>query len=129
MPAWQRLAARANHALLYALILALPLAGYLGSAFSGYPVKYFGIVLPAWTGRYDAGKEFMSALHLGLAWMLSAAVALHVLAVVWHTSRDGGALLARMRLRPRRRAPPLPDALPLADADQGSAVGQRPPAP
>jgi cytochrome b561 len=120
------LAARANHALLYALVLALPLAGYLGSAFSGYPVKYFGITLPAWIGRYDAGKELMSALHLGLAWLLFAAVALHVLAVAWHSWHDGGALLARMGWRPRSQAPPLPDASPPADADQGSAVGRRP---
>src|SRR5512147_1487394 len=36
MPLWQAVAARSNHAVLYAVLVALPLAGYLGSAFSGY---------------------------------------------------------------------------------------------
>ncbi|HET9653244.1 MAG TPA: cytochrome b, partial [Usitatibacter sp.] len=48
MPRWQARLARATHIGFYVLLIALPLTGYIGSAFSGYPVKYFGIVLPAW---------------------------------------------------------------------------------
>ena len=101
MPAWQARAARANHALLYGLLLMLPIVGYLGSAFSGYPVRFFGIALPAWAARDDGLKSLMSALHLGAAWLLAAAVALHVAAAARHelVQRDG--LLARMRLRGR----------------------------
>jgi len=101
MPAWQARAARANHALLYGLLLMLPIVGYLGSAFSGYPVRFFGIALPVWAARDETLKSLMSTAHLGAAWLLAAAVALHVAAVARHAlvQRDG--LLARMRLRGR----------------------------
>jgi cytochrome b561 len=44
MPSWQATAARVTHIALYVLLVIHPLSGYLGSEFSGYPVKYFGIV-------------------------------------------------------------------------------------
>ena len=42
----------------------MPLAGYLGSVWSGYPVKLFGVVLPGWGTKTPALKDAMSALHL-----------------------------------------------------------------
>ena len=51
MPAWQAFAARVNHGLLYACLLVQPLSGYLGSAVSGYPVRYFGMLLPDWASK------------------------------------------------------------------------------
>jgi cytochrome b561 len=44
-------AAHGNPLLLYAALVIQPLAGYLGSEFSGFPVKFFGLALPSWTGR------------------------------------------------------------------------------
>ena len=44
-------AAHVNHGLLYACLLVQPLSGYLGSAVSGYPVRYFGMLLPAWAPK------------------------------------------------------------------------------
>src|SRR5215212_1608519 len=70
MPAWQATMARANHAALYACLFLIPLAGYLGSVFSGYPVKYFGITLPPWGWRDDAVKNAMSMLHFTTSWVL-----------------------------------------------------------
>jgi cytochrome b561 len=103
IPAWQRRAAHANHALLYGLLIVLPLSGYLGSVFSGYPVRFFGIVLPAWGAKSEAVKNVMSAAHAVLAWLVAAAVLLHVAAVVEHTLRRRDALLRRML--PHRRTP------------------------
>jgi cytochrome b561 len=96
MPPWQARLAHATHALLYVVLVALPLTGYLGSEFSGYPVKFFGIVLPAWAGKNVALKDWMSAAHLALAWALALAFALHMAGVAKHTfvHRDG--LLRRM---------------------------------
>src|SRR6266850_2603375 len=48
MPALRATAARLNHWLLYACLFVQPLSGYIGSSVSGYPVKYFGILLPDW---------------------------------------------------------------------------------
>lgn len=99
MPVWQKRIARLNHGLLYAALLGMPLAGYLGSAFSGYPVRYFGFVLPAWSASHPELKELMSVVHFALSWVLAAAVALHVAAVVKHTREGGSPLLARMGWR------------------------------
>ena len=65
-------------------MIALPLAGYLGSVFSGYPVKFFGLALPSWGAKDVALKELMSTAHLALGWMLAATVALHVAAAARH---------------------------------------------
>ena len=103
MPRWQATVARANHALLYAALVVMPVVGYLGSAFSGYPVRFFGIVLPAWTTRHDALKEAMSTAHLAVSWILAAALALHVTAVIKH-ALEGDSGLWRMGWRRGSRA-------------------------
>jgi cytochrome b561 len=96
MPAWQAAAARATHLLLYAALLAQPIAGYLGSAWSGYPVKFFGLALPAWAAKDAALKDLMSGVHLATSWVIVAAVAVHAAAALKHALIDRDGLLARM---------------------------------
>ena len=96
MPRWQARVARANHILLYAALVIHPLAGYLGSEFSGFPVKYFGITLPGWAGKNAALKDLMSAIHLATSWVIAVAVLTHVGAALKHALIDRDALLARM---------------------------------
>jgi cytochrome b561 len=98
MPAWQATLARANHGVIYACLFLMPLAGYLGSVFSGYPVKYFGITLPAWGWKDEAIKNAMSAAHFTVSWVLLAAVVLHVAAAVKHWLWDRDGLASRMGL-------------------------------
>jgi cytochrome b561 len=104
LPRWQHRAARVNHLLLYAALFTMPLAGYLGSVFSGYPVKLYGFVMPAWGWRDETIKNAMSLVHLVTSFVLVTAIGVHVAAVVRHTLDDGGALLARMLARRGERA-------------------------
>lgn len=97
LPAWQRHAARLNHAALYVCMLAIPLSGYLGSSFTRYPVRYFGIVLPDWNRDWPAAKELMSALHHAGVWLFMSLLALHVAAALWHW-RKRDAVCGRMGL-------------------------------
>lgn len=90
LPRWQSLAARLTHGALYLCVLLMPLSGYLGSSFSGYPVRLFGVVLPSWTSAWPAGKQAMSSLHYATAWLLMGLVALHVGAALWHLMRRDG---------------------------------------
>ena len=96
LPPWQAWAARAVHALLYAFMFFAAFSGYLGSAVSGYPVKFFGLTLPAWAAADSELKDACSAVHLWSSWALLAAVGVHVAATLYHqwVLRDG--LLARM---------------------------------
>ena len=112
MAAWQARLAKVTHFALYAALIGLPLAGYLGSAFSGYPVRFFGVVLPQWAPKNAAVKEWMSTAHLVLAWTLLAAFALHLAGVLKHLFVDRDALLERMAWRGARAAsPPLEDGV------------------
>ena len=91
MPRWQAQLAQAVHVLLYVCLIIQPLSGYLGSAFSGYPVRFFGIVLPAWAPKDDMLKDACSVVHLVNSWVLIGALALHVAGTVKHArlERDG----------------------------------------
>jgi len=84
---WQRMAASASHIGLYACMLVLPLSGYLGSSFSGYPIKYFGAALPHWGWDWPAAKALMSAIHLTAAWVLCALIGVHLAGALWHLAR------------------------------------------
>ena len=96
MPAWNARLAHANHALMYGALFALTIGGYLGSAWSGYPVKFFGLTLPAWSGAHPLLKDYASDVHLGVSWLLAIAFALHVVGTVKHAIVDRNGMLARM---------------------------------
>ncbi len=84
-PRWQQFGAHALHGLLYALIFAVPLAGYCFSLADGYPVVYLGIVpLPVFIAHDEALADRLFAVHQALAWALCALVVVHLLAALWH---------------------------------------------
>jgi cytochrome b561 len=96
MPVWQARTARAVHVLLYVCLFVQPLTGYLGSAYSGYPVKLFGMVLPAWAPKSVAIKDAMSVAHLVNSWVLVSALTLHFAGTLKHGLIDRDGLLRRM---------------------------------
>ena len=105
LPRWRRNLAHATHATLYVALFLMPLAGYLGSVWSGYPVKYFGMTLPAWGSKDDSLKDLMSTVHLVTSWVLVTAIVLHVAGALKHALIDRDRLVARMGVGGAR--PPL----------------------
>ena len=95
MRRWQALAARSNHVVLYAIMFAMPLSGYLGSVYSGYPIRWFGLALPMWGTPDAAVKELMSTIHVVTSWILLASTCLHVAGTVKHVLA-GDRVMARM---------------------------------
>ena len=98
MPSWEAWLARATHALLYVALIAMPVSGYLGSVFSGYPVKWFGLTLPAWGWKDPVVKDAMSAVHLTTSWILLGATVLHIAGALKHVLAGDG-VVARMMFR------------------------------
>lgn len=97
MPAWQRLAAHGAHGLLYVLMLAIPVTGYLYSSAANIPVVYLGLVpLPTLIGPNPELRPILREAHVVLDYTLLAVVCLHVLAVIKHELIDRHRLLARM---------------------------------
>lgn len=96
-PRWQQLAAHAVHLLLYGLMLAIPLSGWLMSSAKGFPVVYLGILpLPDLVGKNDALAESLKQLHFVLNVGLIGALALHIGAVIKHQLIDRDGTLRRM---------------------------------
>jgi cytochrome b561 len=84
-----------THWMLYALLIFMPVTGYLQSA-DGRPVSYFVVLnLPGLPKDQELG-DAAKVLHLLGQWGVYALVGLHVGATVWHVAirRDG--LLDRM---------------------------------
>ena len=96
MRGWQRFLARNTHALIYVALFIQPLAGYLGSVWSGYPVKLYGMTLPAWGAKSEVLKVLMSQAHLVCSWVLVAAITLHVAGALKHAVFDRDGVRARM---------------------------------
>ena len=97
MPAWQHKAAEAAHVVLYLLILAVPLTGYLLSVAAGIKVVYLGVwELPMPFEKSDALKEIFEATHEWLNWTMAAIVAVHILAALKHHVVDRDGTLRRM---------------------------------
>jgi cytochrome b561 len=97
MPRWQRVAAAATHWGLYALLLALPLTGWMMSSAANYPVSWFGLVqLPDLVMPSKALQDLMHEVHEVLFGALLALAGLHLLAALKHQFVDRDGLLTRM---------------------------------
>lgn len=91
MPAWERRSARLNHALMYAILVALPLSGWVINSAKNIPLRLFWwIPLPAIAGPDKAMADLSAGVHLLLFFALVALLLLHVGAALRHhwVSRD-----------------------------------------
>jgi cytochrome b561 len=88
---WQQFAQRAAHVALYVLMVAVPVVGYLMVDAKGYDVAFFGWAAPDLVATDKALADRLNDLHGTLAWALTALVAVHIGAAVWHQVivRDG----------------------------------------
>jgi cytochrome b561 len=97
MPKWQHMASQVTHALLYVLLLAIPLSGWLFSSASGFPVVYFGVLqLPDLVGKDKELADLLKQVHETLNWTLLTLVIVHVAAAIKHHLFDRDSVLHRM---------------------------------
>ncbi len=97
-PGWQERIASATHCLLYALIFALPLSGWLFDSASGLrPFKLFGLVeMPKLSAPSEQISQISHAIHEWGFWVLVAAVFAHAGAAVYHHIHQRDVTLVRM---------------------------------
>lgn len=101
---WLARAATAGHMLLYALLLAVPVAGIVLSFARGEPVSLFGFFeIPSPWSRDRAFARNVGEVHELLANAILLVAALHAAAALMHHYLLGDATLSRM-LPGRRKA-------------------------
>ncbi|MBW7969380.1 cytochrome b [Bradyrhizobium sp. BR 10289] len=92
LPAWQRLSSEAVHWLLYVLVLATTISGWLFASFRGWSLSFFYLVpLPMLaSGNAGAGRT-IDGLHQATEWALLLAIGIHIAAALAHVFvyRDG----------------------------------------
>ena len=85
MPRWQQWAAHTTHLLLYVLMLAIPLSGWLMSSAKGFQTVWFGILpLTDLLAKDKALGDLLQTLHMSLNLLLVALLVAHVGASLKH---------------------------------------------
>ncbi|MFT8891507.1 MAG: cytochrome b [Acetobacter papayae] len=93
LPPLMKIAAKASHILLYALMIAMPLVGWGMLSAGGYPIPLWGqsVLLPPILPHDPALWACLRSTHTVLAFLLFGMVLLHVGAALFHglIRRDG----------------------------------------
>ena len=92
VPGHFRIAARTNHALLYAVLLIQPVIGFLDTNAWGFPLQWAGLIeIPSPIGKNEALAPILKGLHWFGAVVLLLLVAAHLGGAFYHgvIRRDG----------------------------------------
>ena len=96
-PAWQHRFAELTHVLLYVLMFAVPLSGWLMSSAKGFQVVYFGVLpLPDLIAKNPELGDLLKEAHEALNFALLGLVGLHVAGALKHSLIDRDGTLRRM---------------------------------
>jgi cytochrome b561 len=83
-PAWQEHLSRLVHWALYAVMLILPVTGYLMSNAADKSVLFFGATMPALIGPDQGLRSFFHETHEVIANLGYGLIGLHAAASLWH---------------------------------------------
>lgn len=92
VPGWQRRAAALSHLGLYALLVVIPVSGFVRVRAGGFPIEGLdSLGAGPWLAKSDALAKVAQGLHYAAAMLLIALLALHIAAAAQHAlvKRDG----------------------------------------
>jgi cytochrome b561 len=85
LPRWQRLSSEAVHWLLYVLVLATTVTGWLFASFRGWSMSLFYLVpMPMLASGNPAAGKAIDGLHQAAEWALLVVIGIHVAAALAH---------------------------------------------
>jgi cytochrome b561 len=88
-----------DHVILYVLIFACCVSGYLSSSYSGWGTALWWLIdLPDWGYENEELNILYSDFHLWTCWLLLAVVAVHIGGVVYHAFRNDGVIRRMLHL-------------------------------
>ena len=83
-PAWQEKLAKLMHFALYALMIGMPLAGWMILSAEGQSTPFFGLELPALIGTDKALAEQIEEIHVTIGKCGYFLIGFHALAGLYH---------------------------------------------
>lgn len=96
MADWERLLSHASHWLLYAVLIVMPVSGYIMASASSHPISILGLFdFPQLPISKDVGEN-AEAIHIYFQWALYVLVILHIAATAFHLVARRDAILDRM---------------------------------
>jgi cytochrome b561 len=94
---WQKAASSAVHGLLYVLLVAMPIGGYVANSAYGVSTPFFGLFeLPPIIAKNEALSERMFAVHTIAGWALGVLALMHIGAALQHHFIHRDNVLRRM---------------------------------
>jgi len=94
---WERILASATHVLLYALLLWMPVTGFIATTAYGDPPRLFNLIhTPALFAKNEQLNALAGTLHGGAQWLLYALLIVHVSGVVFQIAIRRSGLFVRM---------------------------------
>jgi cytochrome b561 len=85
LPSWQRLSSELVHWMLYVMVLATTLTGWLFASFRGWSLTFFYLVpLPMLSSDNAAAGKTIDGLHQAAEWLLLVLIVVHVGAALAH---------------------------------------------
>ena len=97
MPNWEKLVANTVHYLLYALIFAVPLSGWLMSSAKGVQTVWFGVLpLPDLLAKNKELGDLLKKVHESLNFAMLGLVLAHIGAALKHHFIERDEILVRM---------------------------------
>jgi cytochrome b561 len=82
---WQRVTSEAMHWLLYVLVLATTISGWLFASFRGWSISFFFLTpLPMLSSENPSGIRLINHWHQKFEWALLILIGLHVVAALAH---------------------------------------------
>ncbi|OGP15663.1 MAG: cytochrome b [Deltaproteobacteria bacterium GWA2_54_12] len=97
MPLWEQQAAKGAHGALYALMIAVPVAGWVMSSAHGFQTVYLGILpIPDFIGKDKELAEVLEKVHGAFSLSFMALVMLHAAAALKHHFINRDNVLRRM---------------------------------
>ena len=97
MAAWERNAARLSHLLLYGLMIALPVTGWIINSAANIPLRIFWLIpLPAIVAPDKAVAGLVALVHGGLFALLALVLVAHIGAALRHHFVKRNTVLTRM---------------------------------
>ena len=96
-PGWVRVASGLSHASLYALLILMPVTGFLATNAWGFPLKLFEwLPLPSPIGKDEALAKALSFTHWCGAISMGVLLSAHLLGALYHRIIARDALARRM---------------------------------